>query len=105
MFDLMTLDYFLTALFYLILTLYLIRGMFNWVLLNLVEGTSHPRISLFASPKDLILTINHMARSFLKPWWKGEDYKTMKAISNVLSGMLYAAIAILVIVFIVGYKL
>jgi hypothetical protein len=90
---------FLTAVF-----LYMIRAMFNWVLLNKVEGTNHPRISS-RDPKDLILMIRHLTISCLKPWWTGHENRTMKQISNLISGLLYLSILTLIVLFVIRYKL
>ena len=82
----------------------MVRGLFNWILLNLVRGTNHPRL-FSLNPKDLILMLEHLTTSFLKLWWKGDDYRTMKLIANIISGTLYLTILTLIVSFIIAYKL
>jgi hypothetical protein len=100
----MNLDKFLSILFLIVTGLYLFRGLLNWVLLNQVNETNHPRI-FNAKPVDLILTLGHLTISFLKVWWNGEEFRTFKRISNIVSGLLYLSILTLVLSFIIGYKL
>jgi|GEM_PF-3422213 len=100
----MNLDNFLSLLFLIVVGLYMFRGVFNWILLNQVNGTTHPKI-FNAKPIDLILSTRHLAISFLNGWWKGDEFRAMKTISNLISGLFYLAILTLISTFIIGYKL
>jgi len=100
----MNLDNFLSLLFLIVTGLYLFRGLLNWVLLNQVNETNHP-IIFNAKTVDLILTLRHLTISFLKVWWNGDEFRTFKRISNIISGLLYLSILTLVLSFIIGYKL
>ena len=100
----MTEDMLLSTLFLIALAFYFLRGSFNWILLNKVKGTNHPRI-FNANPNDLILTLRHLTTSFVKIWWKGEEYRTMKTVSNALSGLLYFSIVVLIFIYLIAYQL
>ena len=85
-------------------TIFFIRGMINWSLLNSQEGTNHPKITN-AKPIDLILTIRHLLKSFLKFWWIGSDDRILKILSNSMSTILYLGILIFVGFFVLEYKI
>ncbi len=102
--ELMNINIILSQLILVISFFYLLRGLVNWILLNQVERTNHPKI-FNARPKDLILALRHLIISCLKPWWRGDEYRTMKMISNFFSVLLYLSILAFASIFIIHYKL
>jgi hypothetical protein len=100
----MKLDY-LLYFFLLAASLFLfLRTIINWQLINLIEGTCHPKI-FGAGPMDLFLTVRHYLRSAIKFWWKGNDFKAWKVFSNIISSLFYLSLLGWFATFIVGYKL
>ncbi len=100
----MTLNNFLSLLLALGLGLYAIRGLLNWVVLSKTENSNHPRI-FSRNPNGLLLMIRHLTISSTKFWWQGDELRTLKTLSNIISGLLYFLILVLALVFIISYKL
>ena len=100
----MMIETILSTLILVIGALCFMRLIVNWVLLNEVEGTSHPKI-FNAKPMDLFLTVRHFTISAFKIWWTGGEFKKLKYFSNTLSTSLYISIASLILIIIIEYKI
>jgi hypothetical protein len=90
----------LSTLFSMALTFFLIRWGVNWVLLNRINKTDYFSFNTKYSFQDFFPIVKHMAISEFKFWWFGKDHTKLKLFSNILSGLTYSSL-ILVIAMIV----
>ncbi|MDO1451420.1 hypothetical protein Q0590_34415 [Rhodocytophaga aerolata] len=76
---------------------FILRWAINWILLNKVNKTNYSPFRASYSLSDIIPMFRHVAISEWKVWWRGEEYSTLKVVSNTLSVIIYSCVALMIV--------
>lgn len=108
----MTLDDLMYLELILFITLNLIRSLVNLVLMYRIEKFKIPSLrpqytlhGSLGSFQEWSEFYKKMGKSTLKLWWTGDQYKFEKRIANVLSVLFLTSIIVLILTFVIGYKI